>query len=508
MWRASGGFARVSRARTSARFLQTAPRMASEAHALTVPPGTRFETDVPQRLDRLPWSLWHWRVVIALGITWMLDGLEVTLVGAIAPVLREPDALNLSEGQIGASASAYLFGAIVGALVFGRLTDLFGRKKLFLVTLTVYLAATAASGLSWNFVSFAIFRALTGAGIGGEYSAVNSAIDELLPARVRGRADLAINSTYWLGTALGAGISLAVLNADVLPHSIAWRAVFGVGALLGLSILVIRHHVPESPRWLLLHGRLDQADRVIRSIEEHVEAARRGTPLPAPESAAELEAKGSVTFTAIARVLLRRHLRRTILGLSLMIAQAFAYNGVFFTYALVLSRFYGVPAENIGYYLLPFAAGNLFGPIVLGHLFDSIGRRKMIAITYILSGVLIAVTGYGLAQGWLTATTQTVLWCIVFFVASAAASSAYLTVSELFPVELRGMAIALFYAVGTAAGGLVAPALFGALVETGSRSSVFIGYLIGAVLMILAGVIAAIFGVQAERKSLEKITEL
>jgi MFS family permease len=480
--------------------------MTSAAHAL--PPGTKFDSDVPQRLDRLPCSKWHWRVIIGLGITWMLDGLEVTLVGAIAPVLREPDTLGLTEGQIGAAASTYLFGAIAGALVFGRLTDMFGRKKLFLITLSLYLCATAASAFSWNFWSFAFFRALTGAGIGGEYSAVNSAIDELLPARVRGRADLAINSTYWLGTALGAVMSLVVLNAGILPHAIAWRAVFGVGALVGLSILFVRHHVPESPRWLLLHGRVEQAKEVIGEIEHQIEESRGGKPLPPPRRSGELEAKGNVTFSSIAQVLLKKHLRRTVLGLSLMIAQAFAYNGVFFTYALVLARFYGVPAGHIGWYLLPFAVGNLVGPLVLGHLFDSVGRRTMIALTYSVSGVLIALTGYGMARGWLTATTQTMMWCVVFFVASAAASSAYLTVSELFPVELRGMAIALFYAVGTAAGGLAAPALFGHLVQSGSRGKVFIGYLIGAGLMVLAGGVAAVLGVPAEKKSLEKIAEL
>jgi MFS family permease len=472
-----------------------------------VPAGTDVETDVPQRLDRLPWTRWHWRVVVALGITWMLDGLEVTLVGAIAPVLREPDALNLTEGQIGAAASAYLFGAIIGALVFGRLTDMFGRKRLFLVTLAVYLSATAASGLSWNFGSFVVFRAITGAGIGGEYSAVNSAIDELLPARVRGRADLAINSTYWLGTAVGAAMALLVLNTGLLPHAVAWRAVFGVGAVLGISILFIRHHVPESPRWLLLHGRVDEANAVVRGIERDVEHWARA-PLPDPGPPARVQATGNVTFTAIAQVLLRRHLRRTILGLSLMIAQAFAYNGVFFTYALVLARFYDVEAGKIGLYLLPFAAGNLLGPIVLGPLFDIVGRRTMISLTYGVSGVLIAITGFGMAHGWLDATTQTILWCIVFFIASAASSSAYLTVSELFPVELRGMAIALFYAAGTAAGGLVAPALFGFLVQSGSRVRVFWGYLIGAFLMVLASAVAAVLGVPAERKSLEAIREL
>jgi len=474
---------------------------------LALPPGTQFETNLPARLDRLPWSSWHWRVVVALGITWMLDGLEVTLVGALAPVLKEPSTLGLSDAQIGGAATFYLAGAIVGALVFGRLTDRLGRKRLFLVTLGLYLGATAASGLCWNFASFAVCRALTGAGIGGEYAAVNSAIDELLPARVRGRADLAINGTYWAGTALGALATLLLLNSSVLPHAIAWRVVFGLGALIGASVLSIRHYLPESPRWLLLHGRLPEAERVVREIEHEVEK-RRNTPLPAAGPASRMEAKGSVTFTAIAKVLLQKHRRRTVLGLSLMIAQAFAYNGVFFTYALVLSKFYGIQSERIGLYLLPFAVGNFLGPLLLGQLFDTIGRRLMISLTYLLSGLLIALTGWGLLQAWLSATTLTLLWCVVFFVASAAASSAYLTVSELFAVELRGMAIALFYAVGTGAGGLVAPALFGALLQTGSRGQVFVGYLIGALLMGAAGIVAAVLGVPAEGKSLESLNPL
>jgi MFS family permease len=443
-------------------------------------------------------------VVVALGITWMIDGLEVTLVGALGNVLQEKDTLGLTPSQVGASASAYLAGAVAGALVFGRLTDLFGRKRLFLVTLGLYLGATLASALSWSFASFALFRALTGAGIGGEYSAINSAIDELLPARVRGRADLAINATYWLGTALGAAVSILLLDPRVLPRAVGWRACFGLGAIIGLSVLALRTHVPESPRWLLLHGRVEEASRVMTEIERHVGEER----LPAPGAPKRLEAKGSVTFAFIARVLARRHLRRTLLGLTLMIAQAFAYNGVFFTYALVLGRYYGVPGDRVGVYLLPFAAGNLLGPLVLGRLFDTVGRRVMIALTYGASAVLIAITGWALARGGLTAASQTALWCGVFFVASAAASSAYLTVSELFPVELRGMAIALFYAVGTAAGGLAAPTLFGALVETGRRADVLVGYLIGAALMGLASLAAVVLGVSAERRSLEQIAEL
>jgi MFS family permease len=473
-------------------------------------PGTAFTSDLPPRLDRLPWSAWHWRVVVALGITWMLDGLEVTLVGAVGAVLREKDALGLTESQIGATASAYLAGAVMGALVFGRLTDMMGRKKLFLVTLCVYLGATMASALAWNFASFAAFRALTGAGIGGEYSAVNSAIDELLPARVRGRADLGINATYWLGTALGAILSIVLLDPRVMPHAIGWRACFGLGAVVGAFILLLRKHVPESPRWLLLHGRIDEAREVVESIEREVAAHIGAGPadLPAPGPPIPLEAKGTVTFSWIARVLAKQHPRRTLLGLSLMVAQAFAYNGVFFTYALVLARYYGVPGHRIGYYLLPFAAGNLLGPIALGPLFDSWGRRVMITLTYGASGALMALTGYALARGWLSAATQTAMWCAVFFVASAAASSAYLTVSELFPVELRGMAIALFYAVGTAVGGLVAPTLFGALIQSGSRHELFIGYAVGGALMLLGAIAAAFLGVNAERKSLEQIAEL
>ena len=466
-----------------------------------------FRSDIPARLDRLPWSAWHWRVVVALGVTWTLDGLEVTLVGSVASVLGERDTLHLSPTQIGAAATAYLGGAILGALVFGRLTDALGRKRLFLVTLSLYLVSTLLTAASFNFVTFALFRALTGAGIGGEYAAINSAIDELVPARVRGRVDLAINSTYWLGTAIGSASTLVLLDSRWVPHAIGWRLAFGLGAVLGFGILFLRNHVPESPRWLLLHGRVAEAEKVVRGIEAEVEQSRK-TPLPKAAGDIEIGATGHATFRAIASTLLRRHLRRTILGLTLMVTQAFAYNAVFFTYPLILSHFYGVPAGSVGLYLLPFAAGNLLGPLVLGPLFDSLGRRVMIAATYGISGVLLAIAGIGFAAGWLTAVSQTALWCAVFFVASAAASSAYLTVSELFPVELRGMAIALFYAVGTAAGGLCAPALFGALIETGKRNYLLVGYLIGAALMILGAVVAAILGVSAEQKSLEQIAEL
>jgi MFS family permease len=444
--------------------------------------------------------------VIALGITWLLDGLEVTLVGAVANVLGRPDTLHLSDQQIGAAVSAYLAGAVCGALLFGRLTDRLGRKKLFFVTLTVYLVASFLTAFSNGFVAFAILRFITGSGIGGEYSAINAAIDELLPARVRGRADLAINGTYWLGTALGAAGTLVLLDPDILPYRIGWRACFALGATLGVVILFTRRHVPESPRWLLMHGHSEEAERVVSEIEAHVRAA--GHDLAPVTKRVRVDTHADTSWARIFRVLFVEHRRRAVLGLVLMVAQAFAYNGVFFTYALVLGRFYGVPADNIGLYLLPFAFGNLLGPILLGTLFDVVGRRTMIALTYALAGVLLAATGWAFAADVVSKTELTVMWCSVFFVASAAASSAYLTVSELFPVELRGMAIAIFYSIGTACGGVAAPAIFGTLIATGSRREILHGYLIGAGLMLAAGLAAAVLALPAEQKSLEAIRVL
>ena len=464
------------------------------------------ETDLTPRLDRLPWSRWHWRVVVALGITWLLDGLEVTLVGAVAGVLREPDTLHLTEAQVGATVSAYLAGAVIGALMFGRLTDTLGRKKLFFITLGVYLTACFLTALATGFASFVVFRFVTGAGIGGEYSAINATIDELLPARVRGRADLAINGTYWLGAALGALGTLVLLDPAVVPRWLGWRLCFGIGAVLGLGILFTRRNLPESPRWLLMHGRVTDAEQTVRRIEEEI--AGVGHDLAPVTTTARVDTEADTSWRRIAHVLLFQHRRRAILGFVLMVAQAFTYNGVFFTYALVLGRFYGVPADRIGLYLVPFALGNLFGPIVLGPLFDRLGRRVMITLTYSLTGVLLATIGLIFAANLVTAVQLTAMWCVVFFVASAASSSAYLTVSELFPVELRGMAIAVFYAIGTAAGGVVAPALFGALVGTGARAGVLQGYLLGAGLMLTAGVVAGFLAVPAERRSLEEIAAM
>jgi MFS family permease len=472
--------------------------------AIRLAPGTFVETDLTERLDRLPWSRWHWRVVIALGITWVLDGLEVTIVGSLASVLIEPETLHLTEVQVGMAGSAYLAGAVIGSLLFGRLTDALGRKRLFLVSLTVYLVATILTAFSWNFASFAFFRALTGAGIGGEYSAINSAIDELIPARLRGRVDLAINGTFWIGAMLGALSTILLLDPAIISHALGWRLCFLLGALLGFAIVLIRRNLPESPRWLILHGYLDEATQVVRSIEQAVQKSV-AAPLPLVTRTIRLEVKRAATLTDVSRILFGKYLSRTVLGISLMIAQAFAYNAIFFTYALILSRFYGVPANRVGLYIIPFAIGNFLGPMMLGHYFDSVGRRAMICGTYLMSGLLLLLTGYGFMQGWFSAVSQTALWCLVFFVASAAASSAYLTVSELFPVNMRGLAIALFYSIGTAVGGLAAPWIFGLLIQTGSRENVFIGYVVGATLMLLAAAVAFFLGVAAERKSLEHL---
>ena len=464
-----------------------------------------MRTDIPARLDRLPWSRWHWRVVFALGTAWVLDGLEVTLVGSLGGVLERPDTLALSAAQIGWAGSAYVGGAVLGALYFGRLADRLGRKRLFLVTLAVYLAATLATAFAFDFASFFIFRFLTGFGIGGEYAAINSAIDELIPARVRGSVNLAINGSFWIGAAIGAGLSLVLLDPRVLGPELGWRAAFALGAIMSVAIYLVRRDVPESPRWLVAHGRGGEAEREIRRIEAAVELERGA--LPPPDRVLAITLRPPPSLGEVARVLLARYRRRTILGLALMISQAFFYNAIFFTYALVLTRFYDIPETRVGLYIFPFAAGNFLGPLVLGPLFDRVGRRKMIALTYALSGVGLAATGYAFMQGWLDAAALTACWSIVFFLASAAASSAYLTVSEVFPLEIRAVAISVFYAVGTGVGGFLAPALFGMLIETQSRAAVFLGYAFGAVLVVLAALVALVYGVDAERKPLEEVAE-
>jgi MFS family permease len=473
-------------------------------HASAPPSGAIVTTDIPARLDRLRWGRFHTLVVVALGITWILDGLEVTLAGAIAPALKESPRLHFSNAEVGLVSSAYLAGAVVGALFFGWLTDRLGRKRLFFITLALYLVATAATALSWNLWSFALFRFLTGAGIGGEYTAINSAIQELIPARYRGWTDLVINGSFWIGAAVGAVASIVLLDPALLPPDLGWRVAFLIGATLGLVIFLMRMWIPESPRWLMTHGRVDEANKVLDGIEADFRA--RGHRLDdEPLAVMRLRTRRFTPLAEVANTLFRVERRRTLVGLTLMAAQAFFYNAIFFTYALVLTDFYGIPASQVGWYILPFAAGNFLGPLLLGRLFDVVGRRPMIAFTYIASGVLLAISGALFEQGTLSATQQTFAWTVIFFFASAAASSAYLTVSETFPLEIRALAIAVFYAVGTGIGGMAGPWLFGALIDPGSRTSLFGGYLLGAGLMIAAGLIAAFFAVAAERKPLEQV---
>ncbi|HEX4141713.1 MAG TPA: MFS transporter [Candidatus Methylacidiphilales bacterium] len=463
-----------------------------------------IETHVPQRLDRLPWSRWHVFVVVALGITWMLDGLEVTLAGALGPLLTKHETLGLTPAGVGLSGTAYLVGAVIGALGFGYLTDLWGRKRLFYLTLSVYLLATLASAFSWNLASYVFFRACTGAGIGGEYAAINSAIDELIPARVRGRVGLAINAAFWLGALVGSGATLVLLDPALMPVNLGWRLAFGIGAGLGLFILCLRRWVPESPRWLMLHGHEDNAERVVGEIEKDVRAAGHEIPR-CEEPPLRLRSRAATPLREIWDTIVRKYRTRSLLGFVLMAAQAFFYNAIFFSLALVLAQFYHVPAERVGLYMIPFAIGNALGPMVLGVLFDTLGRKPMITATYALSGALLIASGWLFVRGELTAVTQVAAWTAVFFIASSAASSAYVTVSEIFPLEVRALAIAIFYASGTAIGGAAGPILFGYLAGTGSRADLFFGYVLAGLAMMGAACFEAFAGVKAERQSLESI---
>ena len=458
-------------------------------------------TNIPQRMDRLPWSKWHWLVVMALGITWVLDGLEVSIVAAIGPVLTRPGTLHLTESQVGLSASAYLTGSVLGALVFSYLTDRQGRKKWFMITLLLYLAATVMTAFAWDLTSLMVCRFLTGAGIGGEYAAINSAIDELIPARRRGHTDLAINGSWWLGSAFGALLSLLLLNPLIVPEYLGWRLCFLLGAVLGVAILLVRRFIPESPRWLMTHSRVQEAESVVSDIEAQVSAGEG--PLPAAQGSILLHAAPAITIITVARELFQSYRRRTILGISLMVTQSFMYNAVSFTFPFVLTKYYDVPTSTIGLYILPFALGNFLGPLLLGRFFDTIGRKPMISATYGLAGLLLALTGYGFVHEWFTLTTHMLAWSSIFFFASAGASAAYLTVSEVFPVEIRAMAIAFFFMVAQGAG-IMAPWLYGRLVET-SAQSVAYGYLVGAGLMLLGALVELILGVKAEGRSLEDI---
>ena len=463
-------------------------------------------TAIPARLDRLPWARWHWMVLVGLGTVWILDGLEVTIVGVLGERLTEEDSgIRLTEGDIGLAASSYVLGAVLGSLFFGYLTDRYGRKKLFMASLGLYLVATVATAFAPSALFFFVCRFLTGAGIGGEYAAINSAIDELIPARVRGRVDLIVNGSYWLGAAVGAGMTLFLLDTDVLAADVGWRVCFGIGAVLGLAILLVRRNVPESPRWMVIHGRDREAEELVDGIEREI-GRETGSDLPEPDGEPiTIRQRKSTSFVEIGRTMLRDYPRRSMLGLGLFVGQAFLYNAVFFTQALVLATFFDVESASIGWYIIPLALGNFAGPMLLGHFFDTVGRRKMITLSYLGSGVLLIGTAVLFSQDTLTAWTLTVCWCAIFFLASCGASAAYLTVSEIFPMETRAMAIALFFSVGTGLGGIIGPYLFAKLVETEELSQVAIGYYLGAGVMILGGVMEWFLGVDAEGKSLEEI---
>jgi MFS family permease len=464
-----------------------------------------IETRIPSRLDRLPWSKFHWMVVIGLGTVWILDGLEVTIVGSIGDRLTENGSgITLDASQIGTAAAFYVGGACVGALFFGQLTDRFGRKKLFLLTLGVYIVATIATAFSFTAWYFYAARFLTGAGIGGEYAAINSAIDELIPARVRGRVDLMINGSYWLGAAGGALAAVALLDTALFAADVGWRLAFGIGAALGVGILLVRRNVPESPRWLFIHGRDKEADAIVEDIEKGVEE-ETGEKLPEPERSLTVAQRERIPFREIAHTAISRYPRRTILGLALFVGQAFMYNAVTFDLGTLLGEFFNVSSGAVPIYIAIFAFSNFLGPLTLGRLFDTVGRKPMVTFTYLSSAVLTAALGIFLLGSSLTTWSFMAFVLAIFFLASAGASSAYLTVSEIFPMETRALSIAFFYAVGTAAGGIVGPLLFGHLINSGSQSQVAIGFFIGAFVMAIGGFAELLFGVKAEQKQLEDV---
>jgi MFS family permease len=465
----------------------------------------RITTDIPARMDRLPWSRFHWMIVIGLGAVWILDGLEVTIVGSMSEALKPADTgLGLTNFDIGLAGAVYVAGSCVGALFFGQLTDRYGRKKLFIVTLIVYTIATVLTAFSVNPTWYFACRFLTGLGIGGEYAAINSAIDELIPAKYRGRIDVSINGSYWIGAAAGALLTIPLLDPTVVDPAIGWRLAFGLGAILAVTVLVVRRHVPESPRWLFIHGREKDGERIVAGIERRVEA-ETGTKLPEPEGTITIRQRKTISLGLIARTVFTLYPRRTILCFSLFVGQAFLYNAFFFTYGDTLTTFLGV--KQTGWYIAVFAFSNFLGAVLLSRLFDTVGRVRMIAGTYIVSGVLLA--GAGMVLGSVTAVTLTLFGAVIFFFASAGASAAYLTASEIFPMETRALCIAFFYAIGTAAGGIAGPLLFGKLIEDASASKditqIAVGYFIGAVLMIAGGVVEIFLGVKAEGESLESI---
>jgi len=465
-----------------------------------------IRTRIPARLDRLPWSRFHWTVIIGLGTVWILDGLEVTIVSSISGRLGEKGAgIGISAAHVtGWGASLYVAGACLGALVFGQLTDRYGRKKLFMVTLGVYLAATVLTAFSFATWWFFLCRFLTGFGIGGEYSAINSAIDELIPSEHRGRVDVAINGSYWGGASVGALLAVVALNESIFAVNVGWRLCFGLGAVLGTVILLVRRNVPESPRWLFIHGRDREAEEIVADIEGQVQAST-GRPLPEAEEEITVRQRRTVPLSMIVRSVVTLYPRRTILGLALFIGQAFLYNSILFGLGDLLGTYFHVSSGDVPYYVAIFGVGNLLGPLSLGRLFDTVGRKPMIAGAYLLSGVLLVVTALLFRGHDLTAASMTGALTVVFFFASPGVSGAYLTVSEVFPMETRAMCIAVFYAVGTGIGGITGPLVFSALITTGDVDKAALALIIGAAMMILGGLAEVVFGVKAERQSLERI---
>jgi MFS family permease len=466
-----------------------------------------IETNIPGRLDRLPWARFHWLVIAGLGTVWILDGLEVTIVGSIASRLTEKGSgISLSAGSIGTAAAIYVVGACVGALFFGQLTDRFGRKKLFLITLAVYFVATAATAAAWTPWYFYLCRFFTGAGIGGEYSAINSAIDELIPARVRGRVDLIINGSYWVGSAAGAAAAIFFLSS-VFATNVGWRLTFALGAVLALSIMLVRRHVPESPRWLFIHGREEEAERIVSEIEQGVER-ETGEKLEQVDDTITVRQREKIPFRTIGKTAFKLYPRRAILGIALFVGQAFIYNGITFNLGDLFSTFYGISSGFVPVFIIIFAVGNFLGPLLLGRLFDTVGRIPMISGTYLGSAAVGVALGLLFAGGALSSPWAfEALIFVTFFLASAGASAAYLTVSEIFPMETRALAIAFFYAVGTGLGGIIGPLLFGHLIATNDKTWVMIAFLIGSGVMALGGIAEIFLGVKAERVSLEDIAK-
>lgn len=466
----------------------------------------KIESDIPQRLDRLPWSRWHVRILISLGTSWLLDGLEVTLVGSLSGILQSKAGLRLTDTQVTGAATTYLAGAVLGALFFGYLTDRHGRKRLFLITLATYSIATVASAFSQGFFTFAAFRFFTGFGIGGEYAAINSAVDELIPGKVRGTVDLIVNGTFWLGATVGSVAAMFLLSG-ALPPNTGWRYAFGIGGSLGLGVLVLRLFVPESPRWLMLRGQEERAGQVVAKIEQEASHGH-AEQLPAPQGKKlKITVRDHTPLKEIFRNMTGANRARSLLSLVLMGSQAFFFNAIFFSYGLIVKKFYHAPNSSLPMHLLPFAIASFLGPLTLGKLFDKIGRKPMITACYATAGLLLAALIIPFAGGSLGALGMGIFLTAIFYIASPAASAAYLTVSEIFPLEIRAFAIAIFYSAGTLAGGVGAPILFGALIATNSRWMVAIGYGIGAALMLTGAIFEHKIGIEAAGKSLESISK-